>query len=145
VTSLQNIPAFLVSVFPERIEIAPDRPGEKRHILADNSLATKKVIRNLQAKVLDHLTIRVLKSSRPMVAISMLSILLTIRFDGTISETDMTHKILPPLGSTILNNDRAKVDFPDPVLPTYAYRNEDCIEAKRKVYLRYRSSRTVLQ
>jgi hypothetical protein len=30
----------------------------------------------------------------------------------------MTHMILPPLGSTILNNDSANVDFPEPVLPT---------------------------
>lgn len=142
-TSLQNIPAFLVSVFAERIEIASDRSREKRHILADNRLLTK-VIGDLQAKVLDYLTIRVLKSSRPMVAMSMLSILVTIRFGGSLSETDMTHKILPPLGSTILNNDKAKVDFPDPVLPTCVYHDEDCIEAKRKVYLRHRSFLTVL-
>ena len=30
----------------------------------------------------------------------------------------MTYRILPPHGSIILNNDNARVDFPDPVLPT---------------------------
>lgn len=49
---------------------------------------------------------------------SMLSIVEYQHTLGTQASQHNTNMICPPLGSTIRKRDMARVDFPDPVLPT---------------------------
>lgn len=37
-TALENIPALLIRVFVERVEITPNGPGEQGDVLADDGL-----------------------------------------------------------------------------------------------------------
>ena len=66
------------------------------------------------------LTIRLRRSSRPIVVMSMPSMLYPIErsahFGG--AKEKKPYIMLPATGSIILNRDMANVDFPDPVLPT---------------------------
>lgn len=57
-------------------------------------------------------TIRFLRSSRPMVEMSIPSILMLNQFSIHNFFWSATHTILPPLGSTIRSKERASVDLP---------------------------------
>lgn len=102
----------------KRIEIAPDRSREKRYILTDDCLVVKQVTRipDKRRRWSYDASPQILKPNGRDVNV-------VDPFGGQLPPNSftywhMTHRILPPLGSTILNNDSARVDFPDPVLPT---------------------------
>ena len=56
---------------------------------------------------------RVLRSSRPIVEMSIPSILKKWINYGSSVHAEQPHKMLPPEGSTILRSDMAKVDLPN--------------------------------
>lgn len=68
-TSLQHIPAFLVAVHVERVEVGPHCASKQCHILRDDRLQIH--VRTLSMSDLGEPTIFPRRSSRPMVLMSI--------------------------------------------------------------------------
>lgn len=75
--ALEDVPTFLIGVLVERVEVAPKRAGEERDILAYDSLNTTLIMVAQCAREVH--TIRLRRSSRPMVVMSIPSMLRGIR------------------------------------------------------------------
>jgi len=108
-TSLKDFVAFFHRGHAQRIKVASDCPRKQRDILTDDGLRVVKLSNQTSAQG-SQLTIRFLSSSRPMVEMSMPSILVHVS-QGKIS-IDRTHRTLPPAASIIRRSDMAKVDLP---------------------------------